>query len=112
MDEESRIMTLVEEILDSNVAPEEACRDCPELLSAVRMRLERFRSIDARLIEVFPPHESSGDTPTTVRRRAPDAIPVIPGYELQDAVGSGGMGVVYRARHTRLNRLVAIKMLL
>ena len=32
-------------------------------------------------------------------------------YEIQSAVGSGGMGEVYRARDTRLERTVAIKIL-
>jgi serine/threonine protein kinase len=32
-------------------------------------------------------------------------------YEIQSAVGSGGMGEVYRARDTRLDRAVAIKVL-
>src|SRR5450759_4839586 len=32
-------------------------------------------------------------------------------YEIQGAVGAGGMGEVYRARDTRLDRTVAIKVL-
>src|SRR5215813_13179459 len=32
-------------------------------------------------------------------------------YEIESALGAGGMGEVYRARDTRLNRRVAIKSL-
>ncbi len=53
------------------------------------------------------------DTPRSERDLGPEFQPgpQIPGYEVQDLIGEGGMGRVFRGRHRDLERTVAIKVL-
>src|SRR5947208_4520538 len=107
MADDPRVQQLLDALLDSHAAPEEVCGSCPELLPVVRNRWRQMRRLRADLDALFPPSDDR-----TLHDSEGTALPRIPGYEVEAVLGRGGMGVVFRAKHLRLNRPVAVKTVL
>jgi serine/threonine protein kinase len=98
------------------------CPVCAEMVTLPP--IERTLSLPARTPQgavaptasIQPRARSTNDhfaAPPDSSLRAPAALlaPEVPGFELLDEIGRGGMGVVWRVRDLSLDRAVAIKIL-
>jgi serine/threonine-protein kinase len=108
--DDPRVQQLLDEISNSGWTPEEVCGACPELLPEVRRRWQQMCAVRAELHALFPtpgPDPDAETTPHPSGHRGAE-LPQVPGYEVGALLGRGGMGLVYKARHLRLNRFVAL----
>ncbi|WP_165223279.1 serine/threonine-protein kinase [Aquisphaera insulae] len=103
--------------VETHVAGCRACQDLLERLTAPATEAGGAepswsgpRSAAVASPSAFPTEARAGGEAAPVWASVADAPFSIPGYAIERELGRGGMGVVYLARQTDANRLVAVKM--
>jgi tRNA A-37 threonylcarbamoyl transferase component Bud32 len=84
----------------------------PDLADRLRAFFADYDRLDRQAGELRLSHDPNPTTGGADQPSDPPRVRYFGDYELLEEIARGGMGVVYKARQTSLNRIVALKMIL